>query len=59
MTREQGLDAETDRQLRSDVGQDSAPLATCITVPSPLISGGLQLSGLFAGVLKTVERNLK
>jgi len=42
------LDAETDRQLRSDVDQDSVPLATCITVLSSLISGGLQLNFLLA-----------
>jgi hypothetical protein len=59
MTPRHGFDADTDRQLRSDVDQDSAPLATYITLSSPLISGGLQLSELFTGVLKTVERNLK
>jgi len=42
------LDAETGRQLRSDVDQDSVPLATCITVLSSLISGGLQLNFLLA-----------
>jgi hypothetical protein len=41
------LDAETGRQLRSDVDQDSV-CTTCITVPSSLISGGLQLNCLLA-----------
>jgi hypothetical protein len=38
------LDAETDRQLQSDVDQD----LVCTTVPSSLISGGLQLNFLLA-----------
>jgi hypothetical protein len=52
------LDGETDRQLRSDVDHDTVSLATCITVPSSLISGGLQLNCLHA-FSTAVVRNLQ